>query len=63
MRDLKKHALAEYNTLHEREKLTNCNSDSKNKRKKKKEKQKKVAAAAAAAAAMGINDPYNNQNM
>lgn len=48
MRDLKRHAYAEYKTLYEREQNTNCNSDSKSRRKKKKEKLKKAAAIAAA---------------
>ena len=44
MRDLKRHALAEYKTLYEREQMTNCNSDSKSKRKKKRDKLRKAAA-------------------
>jgi len=47
MRDLKRHALAEYKTLYEREQITNGTSDSKSKRKKKKDKMRKQAAAAA----------------
>jgi|LauGreDrversion4_2_1035121.scaffolds.fasta_scaffold30903_8 hypothetical protein len=48
MRDLKRHALAEYKTLSEREMTTNGGSDTKSKRKKKKDKLRKAAAAAAA---------------
>ena len=49
MRDLKRHALAEYKTLYEREQTTNGGSDSKSKRKKKKDKLRKAAVAAAVA--------------
>jgi hypothetical protein len=43
MRDLKKHALAEYQELYQKENSTNCNSDSKGKRKKKKIKRNGVS--------------------
>ena len=48
MKDLKRHALAEYKTLFEREQQSNCNNESKSKRKKKRDKLRKQAAAAAA---------------
>jgi hypothetical protein len=42
MRDLKRHALAEYKQLYEKEQQTNANSESKSKRKKKREKLRKA---------------------
>lgn len=47
MRDLKRHAFAEYNTLYDREQQNNGNNESKSKRKKKRDKLRKAAAAAA----------------
>jgi hypothetical protein len=41
MRDLKKHAIVEYQELNQKESINLCNSDSKAKRKKKKVKAKK----------------------
>lgn len=38
MKDLKKHALAEYNDLYKKEQLDKCNSDSKTKKKRKRAK-------------------------
>jgi hypothetical protein len=38
MRDLRKHALQEYDKLYEKEQTTNQNSDSKSKRKRKKDR-------------------------
>lgn len=47
MKDLKRHALAEYKALYEREQMTNGGTgESKSKRKKKRDKMKKAAAAA-----------------
>lgn len=47
MRDLKRHAFAEYKQLYEREQQSNGNTESKSKRKKKRDKLRKAAAAAA----------------
>lgn len=64
MRDLKRHALAEYKTLYEREQVTNGGSDTKSKRKKKKDKMRKAAAAAAVTTPtpqVPVNPPNNQQ--
>jgi hypothetical protein len=61
MRDLKRHAQAEYKTLSEREQLTNCNSDSKSKRKKKKDKLRKAAASIGVSLPPNLNNINNNQ--
>jgi flagellar motility protein MotE (MotC chaperone) len=65
MRDLKRHALAEYKTLYEREQVTNGGSDTKSKRKKKKDKMRKAAAAAAVTTTPPLvpGNPPNTQQM
>ncbi|CDW90482.1 UNKNOWN [Stylonychia lemnae] len=61
MRDLRKHALQEYEKLFEKEQTTNQNSDSKSKRKKKRDRQKKAQAALALSQQFVFQNQQQNQ--